>query len=65
MSDLLARVQHAAQRRTRSQQAFVAAVVRAREVHSWSELARAAGLSPSGVRKIVQEHDKREENGNP
>lgn len=62
MTELLAAVQHAAERRQRSQAAFVASVVRAREVHSWSELARAAGLSPSGVRKIVQEHEKREEN---
>lgn len=53
----------ATQKRDRAQAAFVTAVRKARDRHSWAEIAEVAHLSASGVRFLLGEI-RRKENGN-
>ena len=55
---LLQRIRKARRARDKAQDAFVSALREGKNVHSWAELADAAGLSRHGVRYVV--NDERE-----
>ena len=54
MSTLLRAVTRAANRRTHADQAYRAAITEARNLHSLSEIARAAGITPQGVSYLTR-----------
>ena len=60
MSALLEAVAKARDQRAASEEAFRAALRRAKRTHSWAELAGVAHLSLSGVRWLVHEKTPRE-----
>lgn len=57
---LLERLIRAARARAGADQDFRAAIVAAKEVHSWSELADATGMSQGALRHYVREAQKGE-----
>ncbi len=60
MATLLESVAKTAQKRAAADEAFRAALVAAKEVHSWAEIANAAGMSRGGVIHLTQNTTKGE-----
>jgi hypothetical protein len=60
---VLERVARARDKRAAAETAFRAALAEAHEFHSWAQIAAVAGVTPSAVRYLVNEHAKKGENG--
>ena len=63
MATLLEKVAKTRDELARAQAAFRAALVAAKEVHSWPEIAAVAGLKRSGVRWHVKQARKEKKDG--
>ena len=55
---LLERVAKARRARAAAHEKFLTALREAKNVHSWAEIAEAAGLSKHGVRYLVNDENK-------
>lgn len=60
---LLERIARARRARAKAHEKFVAAMREAKNVHSWAEIAEAAGLSKHGVRYLVNDENAARKEG--